>query len=817
MLLNFPSIPSIVLISSISAASLPLLSQEHDIATSQKWLDRFLNAARFNGAIFFYDEQGGKIAPAINRARTENPDIFDRLGTYVFSTGNSVAGSSSHMPAAARKYNWPIEPRWWVVNKRGEVTFSSTEAPTEEEILRQLDDAGIRKQTEIYKEYIKENPYREDGILRLLSIQYELASMKLRKHLRENGWDTSGGRIGFPIPELKRPLEDREDEEIWADFANTLKLAVESEAYTQSNTAIPVISDPVYSPHGFLMPGHFMALSPTMRTLANQLLLRVTQVVREFPENTLVWTLWLILERASGGTGSAIAPLLDSIEPRPYASMNFPPERVIQRMRERLFNFGGAEVEKYYAKRFDTLIKNPVDEYGDYFRSNNIARLFAPASQLIWIYLRQNSDYEAERILTRFIEWANGDCKSQLDWAIGLATNLANAGEASQAVPTRWREIDLESYKNPDRNNAPTDRAANLLSWIVIDADDSNDISDAFNNEIYSYRLDSLPLPVKTGKRKDFPQFANRKPGWGLYNGKDFMFVYMENLPTYDLISTLVSRNGIVSKIDEYEKFRRLNERNGHIELDLLKEYLQLADKRMTRFNQSKPEKPMLDRDEDNIIWGPIARILDQSLSNGRYRLESINLLQIPGSASQSSIMKNIAPRLIYQLEDLIKRDPFCALNYSLYSGINELTGNNHSLVSVLLHMTPEPKNRTLFARSLPTVGFIYREALKRDEFDFIVDTSAEYWADWLFFWRDGAPKPNDDDILAFLGPLIESLLAKNLTDEAARIFTEFMETIPSQEIQKQLVQIANKRGKTELAKKWAAMRPNQSPNIGVL
>jgi len=52
---------------------------------------------------------------------------------------------------------------------------------------------------------------------------------------------------------------------------------------------------------------------------------------------------------------------------------------------------------------------------------------------------------------------------------------------------------------------------------------------------------------------------------------------------------------------------------------------------------------------------------------------------------------------------------------------------------------------------------------------------------------------------------LIEALLAKDDTAEADRIFTEFMEKIPSKDLQRNLVQIANKKNKTDLARKWAA------------
>ncbi|MCL1893766.1 MAG: hypothetical protein FWG02_05990 [Holophagaceae bacterium] len=181
----------------------PLLAQNYDIATSQKELEQRLASCEFNGGLFFYDVPGGQIQAAINTAYSRNPEIFDRVAFRAFATPNYPY----FMPALAGMTGHPIEPRWFVVDKRKNPVFSSKDVPTEDEILKQLDYAGIQKRSTVFRGYLRDNPGRDDALMKLFYHQYEMAIVKLRKHLTENGWD----RTPFPAPELLRPLTSRAD------------------------------------------------------------------------------------------------------------------------------------------------------------------------------------------------------------------------------------------------------------------------------------------------------------------------------------------------------------------------------------------------------------------------------------------------------------------------------------------------------------------------------------------------------------------------------------------------------------------------------
>jgi hypothetical protein len=391
-----------------------------------------------------------------------------------------------------------------------------------------------------------------------------------------------------------------------------------------------------------------------------------------------------------------------------------------------------------------------------------------------------------------------------------MAQGLADAKQISADVPKRWAEIDLDKYKNQN-NDAPMDRAN--IFWLVFEEDDSHDIYDAFSKEINSYALDSLPARVKSEKRKNAPQLAGLKPGWGLYDGKGQVYEYTEEPPSFDLISAMAKRNGIVSMIEECEKFQKLNPKNGSFEADLFRDYLRLANKRMDRFNKSHPvkqgeEKLMLPEEDDLIIWGPSAKLLEDFLESGRYRhalgYEQVEFLDL---SVQSPTMRRVATRLIYQLDETIKRDPAQIVNYPIWLCLNDLTGNKHSLLDTLSKLPPVPGESLLFdRRAAPSViGKIHKDALKSKEWDFIIGNSAHYWNIYLTWWQGGDSPKTDDEILGILGRYIEALLAKNQDAEADRIFEEFMEKIPSGEVQAKLVQIANKNNKAELGKRWQA------------
>jgi hypothetical protein len=124
--------------------------------------------------------------------------------------------------------------------------------------------------------------------------------------------------------------------------------------------------------------------------------------------------------------------------------------------------------------------------------------------------------------------------------------------------------------------------------------------------------------------------------------------------------------------------------------------------------------------------------------------------------------------------------------------------------LDTLLSLTLIPKEKMLF-RDSKAIGLINSEALKREEWDLIIGLSTPLWETYSSWWADGFRR-TDSEVRSLLLPLVEALLVKNQDAEADRIFAEFTEKIPSGEIQTQLAQIANKRGKAELSKRWLAM-----------
>jgi len=175
--------------------------------------------------------------------------------------------------------------------------------------------------------------------------------------------------------------------------------------------------------------------------------------------------------------------------------------------------------------------------------------------------------------------------------------------------------------------------------------------------------------------------------------------------------------------------------------------------------------------------------------------------------------MKRIAARLMYPLEDMIKRNPSFAPNYLLHSDLSKLTENRHSLLDLFSSMTPLP-GEGLLVNSLRTTELLNSEAIKREDWDFVILYSTASWDTYTEKMRleyYGLSEIQKNYLWKILESLIEALLAKNDVAEADRVFTDFMEKIPSPDLQSQLVQIANKREKPELARKWGVMNPIRS------
>ena len=807
---------AILMFSAITTATLPLFPQgqerqEQELIVSQKLLDGHIELAKFNGALFFYDEEDGRIAKAIESAASQNPQIYDRLHYPVGPSGTPkhIFGSSptnpGHMPASAIKHGWEFEPRWWVVNKNGHTASSSTTTPTEAEILRQLDDAGVQEFSQILKNYITKNPFRIDVPRYLMWHQYNIARIRLKKHLIDNGWD----KVPYPPPELQKPLTDSEDDEVWGDFAEAFRQVIKSGTLT---TLYLSSYDSLRQTPSYLTAGTLMAFSPRVKALATQILPRMTELVRELPQSQSVWSDWLILERASGGSGSALAPLVASIQYPPWVNTDNPPERVMQRLLEDGDNIFIAE--QYFKKMFESEISSPIYShgagYGEWARKANTWR---QANTLLDVYLRQNIDSEADSALITFINWAEGNCKEELEKAIQLAKN-----NNRQRLAEQWSRIDLEEVKRNTVRDAEPKSNTNNISWIVINSDDGNDISDAFNREINSYRLDSLLIPVKVEKPENAPHFTNLKPGWGLYDGNRILNYTVEQ-PSYDLISAMAKRIGIVSKIEEMENFRKVNDRSANLEMELLIEYLRLANRRMNRFNQAHTDtdtdKPMLSEEDDKIIWKPIAEIIESLFSNNRYKplgAQHDRFPSIPDSAIQSPLMRNMADRMIHPLREWIRQEPSYDHHFHFFHSLNKLAKNKYRMLDIFSDLTPTPRSKLILYHSV-TIGILNRDAQELGEWDIIIDLGIPHWEYWLSRWP---PTPSGEvrrpqgatiQILKdLLGPLIDALLARNEIGEADRIFTEFMEKAPSADIQKELVEIAIKRNKPELARRWGAI-----------
>jgi hypothetical protein len=105
---------------------------------SRKDLERLRTVTKY-GAILYYDEPGGKIETALQQIHMESPHVFNHIRVLYGVTPTKP----EFMLALAHSHSWPMDSRWIILNPRGEVAYSSTETPTEDEILKQLDIAGI--------------------------------------------------------------------------------------------------------------------------------------------------------------------------------------------------------------------------------------------------------------------------------------------------------------------------------------------------------------------------------------------------------------------------------------------------------------------------------------------------------------------------------------------------------------------------------------------------------------------------------------------------------------------------------------------------
>lgn len=204
---------------------------------------------------------------------------------------------------------WDGAPRWALLDTRGRVAATDVKVPSPEAFLGILDEGGFLPYTRILEDFLQEHPGRRDALQALVRAHQQVALQRMEPFLeREPARDGEPP----PPPRARSTFSAEEDARIWGPFARTLRAYVREGTWCEeTGLGWPRLNLSV------------VALSPTVRGAAAQLLPEVGQALARFPASDPLWRLWTAF-RSLGG-GPEVLDFLGTLTPLP-GDRRFPPE-----------------------------------------------------------------------------------------------------------------------------------------------------------------------------------------------------------------------------------------------------------------------------------------------------------------------------------------------------------------------------------------------------------------------------------------------------------------------------------------------------------
>jgi hypothetical protein len=172
-----------------------------------------------------------------------------------------------------KRENWyGNETRWALLNDELKVVFSGLGMPTENDVFKALEVGNIKSPTEKWRKVLKDHPDCYEALERLIAPLLRVATAKTKAKI---------GKTEDKSPTVELSADD--DAAIWGEIAPIVRRLV---------TFLSCNADhyPLYS-----MTYEVYRYSPTMKTLAKELLPLISSAIRTRPEASSLWRLWVLL------------------------------------------------------------------------------------------------------------------------------------------------------------------------------------------------------------------------------------------------------------------------------------------------------------------------------------------------------------------------------------------------------------------------------------------------------------------------------------------------------------------------------------------
>ncbi len=228
------------------------------------------------------------------------------------------------------RYGWPLKFRWSLMDAKGDVLSSGTNAPGASELAKAFQDSGLPTRAESLKRFLAEYPESGEGWRALLKELRVIAEVRMSatlgtEELPVYNRPVSQWSLGFaygndllvePSSKDAKDIPENRDDEIWVDYIKALNACFRFDAWRE-----PFQSGPFQKDAGLTTA--FGNLSPSLKRAFASKIQSLEADIRRKPTDGFLWGLWVAWQEACGKR--SIKAFLDEVIPLDGNPSKWPP------------------------------------------------------------------------------------------------------------------------------------------------------------------------------------------------------------------------------------------------------------------------------------------------------------------------------------------------------------------------------------------------------------------------------------------------------------------------------------------------------------
>jgi len=727
----------------------------------------------------------------------------------------------------AKEIGMQLGSKWALTDATGRLVAQGTEAPEAADLRKAMDDAGMKSPIQQLREFLKANPDNLDARLDLLNILLETAKAGTKKALQLDGLAPAEARprgrvrsarlrtsesLIFDLAPLEgKELDSSEDARIWGPYAAELDALF-------TNGDWRLLRLPTYAK----VP--LEAVSPRMVQLYRRHLPKIESALEEVPCCDL--DLWRVysLAHAVARRGSVKA-LMDRLVPIPYETKSWPYDNLLDLLmsEERAKGDWGTVAQELWSRwpKLKNKARLEVERIKQWTSENipesNIKNAVASSAAeimkvnlvpLVESLIKAGRVQDAETVLT--------DIARLPDYR-GFQHMAANAALkcGRDDLSQKWLALEIPIKVKADKDDLDLmikyhNHNTNLPVLVVANGKQHEEQINAIPSSVIF--LDSELSEIMT-RSYGLP---DKDTSWLLTDANGKTIQSGSGLPDQDVLRQELEYQSMPDSLTTIERFVLAHPSHYGAKRSFLQgEQLEAERITMDKFGEGagKDKTLQLSAEDDEAIWGEYVRVFHQFFP---YFLEQSgpalhDIFDLSGSSSiHSQKMRTLAAQYLPRVEGALRRQPLredlweCWFSLCPLSEKGDFKTFRESLaIPPMRHPMESPSMSCLLynlwsRKDFPFIG-IFDWQIAADVFSWVAEG-------WRPIFEAAPAEMEGIRWICIFEPLLEIYLHLGKDSEASALATLWSTSPNWGEIKPEMVDLAKKYGKGELAERWGKM-----------